>query len=57
MRQTELVVVLVVEDEELIQEVIRDALTEGGFKTRSSYRASWERYPEIPEIFMTGAAA
>jgi CheY-like chemotaxis protein len=33
MQQTELVVVLVVEDEDLIQTVIRDALTEGGSKT------------------------
>ncbi len=33
MQQAELVAVLVVEDEDLIQAVIRDALTDGGFKT------------------------
>ena len=93
MQQTELVVVLVVEDEELIQVLIGDALTEGGFKAeivasgeaalkllesgdKDAYRAvitdinlpgelnGWdvakrarEIFPDIPIIYMTGAAA
>lgn len=92
MLQGELVVVLVVEDDSLIQNVIGDALSEGGFKVdivgtgeeaverlqrdKDTYRAlvtdinisgqlnGWdvaklarEINPEIPVIYMTGAAA
>jgi CheY-like chemotaxis protein len=92
-QQTSLVVVLVVEDEALIQAMMGDALSEGGFKAKivasgeealqllesgdkDTYRAvitdinlagelnGWdvarrarEIYPEIPIIYMTGAAA
>lgn len=92
MQQGELAVVLVVEDDSLIQDVVGDALSEGGFKveivgtgeqavehlqrSKDTYRAlvtdinlsgqlnGWdvaklarEINPEIPVIYMTGAAA
>lgn len=92
-QQTQLVVVLVVEDEALIQVMIGHALSEGGFQAKivasgeealkllesdgkDTYRAvitdinlpgelsGWEVakrareiYPEVPIIYMTGAAA
>jgi CheY-like chemotaxis protein len=90
--QNSVVVILVVEDETLIQDLVHEALAEGGFETESAtsgeeaiallqqgstkYRAlvtdvhlkgaltGWdvakrarELNPEIPVIYMTGAAA
>ena len=52
-------IILVVEDEEPLQEIVQDALHEGGFNSTTVAFARLVRQidPAFPIVYMTGAAA